>query len=228
MTFSWLLKRLSHAVALARSQPWDLLNHIVQLYQLKIWKIIRHMQHLINVHFSESRTMCSKSACSTGCDRSAETENSRELRSPSAGPEDLTGYKYTVRPPATKMELILGFLLPNLLHIQAIHPAPEDLCKTRQSNWISGFELSVILKVYIVIIERIKFEIRLLWEAQLVQQGEETTRLWTDRFIYLMQSENCRHTNRSWQIEPCSEIERVDTLSSKGLRKANREKRARK
>lgn len=92
-----------------------------------------------------------------------------------------------------------------------------------QSNWITGFELSVILKVYNVIIEHIKFEVRLLWEAQLVQQGEETTRLWTDRFIYLMQSENCLHTNRSWQIEP--EIERVDTLSSKGLRKANREKK---
>lgn len=140
MAFSCLLKRLSHAVALARSQPWVLLNHTFQLYQLKIWTIICHMQQLINVHFSESRTMCSKSACSTCCDWSAETENSRELRSPSAGPEDLIGYKYTVHPPATKMELILGFLLPNCLHIQAIHPAPEDLCKT----WVKATELLVL------------------------------------------------------------------------------------
>lgn len=59
-----------------------------------------------------------------------QTERRCELRSPSAGPDDLISYKYTVRPPTTKMELILGFLLPNWLHIQAIHPAPEDLCTT--------------------------------------------------------------------------------------------------
>lgn len=39
-----------------------------------------------------------------------QTENCRELRIPSAGPDDLISYKYTVRLPTTKMELILGFL----------------------------------------------------------------------------------------------------------------------
>jgi len=89
------------------------------LSDYKIWKIRRHMQQMINVHVSESRTMCSKSACSTCCDWSAETKNSRELRSPG----DLIGYKYTVRPPATKMELILGFLLP---HSKSSHPSDSS------------------------------------------------------------------------------------------------------
>lgn len=59
-------------------------------------------------------------------------------------------------------------------------------------------------------------------KAKLMQKGEETARLWIGRFIYLMLSENCLQSNRSWQIKPCLEIERGDTMSSKGLRKANR------
>lgn len=139
MAFSCLLKRLSHAVALARSQPWVLLNHTFQLYQLKIRKIICHMQQLINVRFSESWTMCSKSACRACCDWSAETENSRELRSPSAGPEDLIGYKYTVRPPATKMELILASycltVFTSKRFIQQIHLFIYARLESKQLNY---------------------------------------------------------------------------------------------
>lgn len=57
-------------------------------------------------------------------------DNLRELMVQSAGPDDLTSYKYTLRPPSTKMELILGFLFPNWHYIRAIHSATEDLCKT--------------------------------------------------------------------------------------------------
>lgn len=43
------------------------------------------------------------------------------IRQPRSHPDDLISYKYTVRPPTTKMELILGFLFSNWLHMQAMH-----------------------------------------------------------------------------------------------------------
>lgn len=57
-------------------------------------------------------------------------DNLRELMIQSAGPDDLISYIYTLHPPSTKMELILGFLFPNWHYIHAIHSAPEDLRKT--------------------------------------------------------------------------------------------------
>lgn len=52
------------------------------------------------------------------------------IRQPRSHPDDLISYKYTVRPSTTKMELILGFLFSNWLHMQAIHPAPEEHVQT--------------------------------------------------------------------------------------------------
>lgn len=153
-------------------------------------------------------------------------DNLCELKIPSAGPNDLISYKYTLRPPSTKMELILGFLFPNWHYIQAIHSAPEDL------HWLEVKQVNFWLWTLCDLKSMCcHFWMHKVWskKAKLLQKGEETAILWIGRFIYLMLSENCLHSNRSWQIKPCLEIERGDTMSSKGLRKANRvRERARK
>ncbi len=148
-------------------------------------------------------------------------DNLSKLRILSAGPDDLISYKYTLRPPTTKMGLILGFLFPNWHYLSDLFStwgSTQDCIDLRWSKWISDWT-SCDLKSMCC-----HFWMHKVWskKAKLMQKGEETARLWIGRFIYLLLSENCLHSNRSWQIKPCLEIERGDTMSSKGLRKANR------